>query len=205
MLKKIYYLSLYSYMDAYNYTISPYSSTKFKDFIQDVLGLVSYPPFTLTDSNVEKMWQILVAEKRYDPVVRIIKDYDDTSVPNVDDGQVQALFEDWTVRLLNIIAKTYDYYTTLLNTYAAAQSDLMADIKATSKNKVKFNDTPQNPNNDSVYEGDNYITHFTSTEGETSSPLTSKIMRLKEIQDHYKRTLRDWVNEVGRVFYTEKD
>ena len=80
----------------------------------------------------------------------------------------------------------------------------MADIKATSKNKVKFNDTPQNPNNDSVYEGDNYITHFTSTEGENSSPLMSKIMRLKEIQDNYKDLMSTWVRDFERIFYQEE-
>ena len=93
---------------------------------------------------------------------------------------------------------------TMLDNYAAAKDELMADIKATSKNKVKFNDTPQNPNGATgVYEGDDYITHFTSTEGENSSPLMSKIMRLKEIQDNYKDLMSIWVNDFRKLFYEE--
>ena len=110
----------------------------------------------------------------------------------------------WGIKFISLLNDTYEYYTTLLGQYAAAKSDLMADIKATSKNKVKFNDTPQNPNNDSVYEGDNYITHFTSTEGENSSPLMSKIMRLKEIQDNYKDLMSTWVRDFERIFYQEE-
>ena len=93
---------------------------------------------------------------------------------------------------------------TMLGAYADAQSKLMDDIKATSKNKVKFNDTPQNPNSAGVYEGDNYITHFTATEGETSSELMSKIMRLKEIQDNYKDLMSIWVRDFERIFYQEE-
>ena len=88
--------------------------------------------------------------------------------------------------------------------YAAAKADLMADITATSKNAVKFNDTPQNQNVGSKYEGDDYITHFTSTEGETKSPLMTKIMRLKEIQDNYKDLLSIWVRDFERIFYQEE-
>ena len=80
----------------------------------------------------------------------------------------------------------------------------MDDIKATSKNKVKFNDTPQNPNAEGVYEGDNYITHFTATEGESSSELNSKIMRLKEIQHNYRDMMSTWVKDFERLFYQEE-
>ena len=38
------------------------------------------------------------------------------------------------------------------------------------------------------------------TKGETSSPLMTKMMRLKEIQDHYKNLIADWVNEFERLF-----
>lgn len=110
---------------------------------------------------------------------------------------------DFFMKLLSIINDTHDYYMTLLSNYAAAKAELMDDIVATSRNKVKFNDTPQNPNTGDTYEGDNYITHFTATEGENSSPLMSKIMRLKEIQDNYKDLMSIWVNDFRKLFYEE--
>ena len=117
---------------------------------------------------------------------------------------IETGYINWIYKLLSLLNMTHDYYVTLLTNYNAAKEDLMADITATSKNAVKFNDTPQNPNTGGVYEGDNYITHFTATEGETRSPLMTKIMRLKEIQDAYKNCMADWVKEFERIFYQEE-
>ena len=117
---------------------------------------------------------------------------------------ITEAYKNWIYKLISLLNETYEYYTTLLANYTSAKADLMADIKATSKNKVKFNDTPQNPNTFEVYEGDNYITHFTSTEGENSSPLMSKMMRLKEIQDNYKDLMSTWVRDFEKIFYQEE-
>lgn len=114
--------------------------------------------------------------------------------------EMQKAIKEWRFSLVSLLCMNYEYYSPILAFYRAAKSDMMNDIKATSKNTVKFNDTPQNNNSTSVYEGDNYLTHFTKTENETSSPLTSKIMRLKEIQDNYKNVMADWVKEFERIF-----
>lgn len=116
----------------------------------------------------------------------------------------EKAFLQWVYKFISLLNDTHEYYITMLSNYAEAQSHLMDDINATSKNKVKFNDTPQNPNTEGIYEGDNYITHFTATEGETSSELMSKIMRLKEIQDNYKDMMSTWVRDFERIFYTEE-
>ena len=115
------------------------------------------------------------------------------------------MFEDWVAKLVAIIGKTYPYYNAVLTAYAGAEATLMADVTATSMNKVRFNDTPQNAGSGGTYEGEDYMTHFTRTDGESSTPLTTKINRLREIQDQYKRTMADWLKEVGRVFLPEGD
>lgn len=99
---------------------------------------------------------------------------------------------------------TWDYYSTLMKEYANARNELMSDIKALSTSKNYFNDTPQTPNVDDVYEGDNFLTTFTKNVGETSSPLTSKIMRLKELQEHYKMILEDWLNNLEDTTFEEE-
>lgn len=99
---------------------------------------------------------------------------------------------------------TWDYYSTLMREYANAKNELMSDIKALSTSKNYFNDTPQTPNENDVYEGDNYISTFTKNVGETSSPLTSKIMRLKELQEHYKMILEDWLNNLEDTTFEEE-
>ena len=174
----------------------------FKDIILAVFNLDSTsdwknPLWTLTDTNVEKLWELCFARYYNTFAFKIVKRFDEGE-PSLE--EIQNAIQKWFMNFCNAISQSYDYYNTLLTAYASASATLMDDIKATSKNKVKFNDTPQNPNNDSVYEGDNYITHFTATEGETSSPLMTKIMRLKEIQDHFKSVMADWVEYMQKCW-----
>lgn len=178
----------------------PFESKTLK-YICDELGIAPTTlPFALTDIYVEGLWQRMIA-RYFDDYLFVIRKAFNEEEPNND--EVDSNFCRWIVRFFSFVAQTYDYYTTLLNFYADEKANLMEDIKATSKNKVKFNDTPQNPNSLGVYEGDDYITHFTSTEGETSSPLMSKMMRLKEIQDHYKDLMEDWVDKASKLFIEE--
>ena len=177
--------------------IAPYESKTLK-FICDELGIAPTTlPFTLNDIYVEGLWQ-RVASRYYDDYVLVIKKHCNEPAP--DQEELTHAFVRWIEKFLTFIAQTYEYYFLILEAYADAQGTLMDDIKATSKNKVKFNDTPQNANTGDTYEGDNYITHFTKTEGETSSPLMTPIMRLKEIQDHVKRVWADWVEEAEKLF-----
>lgn len=177
--------------------IAPYNSKTLK-FICDEIGVSPTTlPFALNDTYVEGLWQRVVS-RYYDEYVLVLKKCCNEPAP--DQEELTNAFIRWLERFLNFVAQTFDYYGTLLNFYADEKANLMEDIKATSKNNVKFNDTPQNPNSAGVYEGDDYITHFTKTEGETSSPLMSKMMRLKEIQDHFKNLWADWVNKAEKLF-----
>ena len=146
---------------------------------------------------MEALWQRVVARYFKEYLFKIEK-YFNEDEPSL--SEIDHAINDWLINYLNLVAQTGEYYMTLIDIYDDEKANLMEDIRAISKNKVKFNDTPQNPNTADVYEGDDYITHFTSTEGETSSPLMSKMMRLKEIQDHYKNLIADWVNEFERLF-----
>lgn len=182
-------------------SLFPYEATPLKQIVEDEAGfdLTNYP-VNLNSDIVKDLWQRIIARYNDDYIFRIvIKD----NVSSPSQSEATNEFYKWLTRVMNFIAQTYEYYSTLLGVYAGAKASLMEDIKATSKNKVKFNDTPQNPNNLGVYEGDDYITHFTSTEGETSSPLMSKMMRLKEIQDHYKDLMEDWVDKASKLFIEE--
>ena len=182
-------------------SLFPYEAMPLKQIVEDEAGfdLTNYP-VNLNSDIVKDFWQRIIARYNDDYLFRIVIK-DNVSSPSASDF-TNAWYK-WITKVMNFIAQTHEYYSTLLGEYATAKASLMADIKATSKNKVKFNDTPQNPNTAGVYEGDDYITHFTSTEGETSSPLMSKMMRLKEIQDHYKDLMEDWVNKASGLFIEE--
>ena len=117
--------------------------------------------------------------------------------------ELVSLAREWGYKFVSLLNMTYEYYVPLLTMYRNAKANLMDDITATSSNTVKFNDTPQNANTGGVYEGDDYITHFTKTENTSSSPLESKINRLKEIQEGYKNVMADWVKEFEKIFMEE--
>ena len=200
MLNKIYYISFY---DLEEYT--PFTKFNMETFIKFLLGeesLTGYqvPSDISTNAVYNELLSCVMGKYWNHAFAKIIKNLNEELT---EEDYEKALWQ-WGIKFISLLNDTYEYYTTLLGLYASAKDDLMADIKAISKNKVKFNDTPQNPNNDSVYEGDNYITHFTATEGENSSPLMTKIMRLKEIQDNYKDLMSIWVRDFERVFFQEE-
>ena len=201
MLKKIYF---YKYSDIDNQYF-PFKKISLDAFIENALDLESITGLELpsdisTNTIYNDLISLVLGKYNEHGIIKIVKCFDEEAPSS---EEISAAYKNWIYKLISQLNETYEYYTTLLAQYSSAKADLMADIKATSKNKVKFNDTPQNPNTAQVYEGDNYITHFTSTEGENSSPLMSKMMRLKEIQDNYKDLLSTWVRDFERIFFQE--
>ena len=198
MLNKVYYYSLEELIEQV-----PYSQDmpSFKSVIETIFGEgeLTKLPFALTEENIEVLWQEFYGRYYQKACFKIvIPMYSSPTHEDIEKG-----YTNWVMKLLSAIAHSYEYHNTLLNLYKNAKADLMADIKAISENKVYFNDTPQNANTEGIYEGDNYITHFTKNKGENSSPLMTKQMRLKEIQDHYKDVLSDWIREISRVMLPE--
>ena len=200
MTKKVYYYSFKDFDEKLGTTyFNPYNTESLEDTLQALLlepSLSEYP-YNVQSAGMEALWQRVVA-RYYKEYLFKIEKYFNEDEPS--QSEIEQAMNDWLINYLNLVAQTAEYYMTLLTIYDDEKANLMEDIRAISKNKVKFNDTPQNPNTADVYEGDDYITHFTSTEGETSSPLMTKMMRLKEIQDHYKNLIADWVNEFERLF-----
>lgn len=212
MIKKVIYYRLDELDNSYGLPliIKPFNiGGTFKDFLDDLLGATYYPSVqtNVNDSNVKKLWTSVVSKYFYHAIVKMILPFD-TPESYLDTAEYTQLllneYKKWVYKYLSLLDETSTYYLPLLKYYDDSANKLMDDIKATSKNAVKFNDTPQNPNTGGAYEGDNYITHYTSTEGENSSPLMSKMMRLKEIQDNYRNLMSQWVKDFERIYYQEE-
>lgn len=202
MLKKVYYYNLQDVNSDYY----PFAKMDLVNFLKSVWGTETLADWELpsdltTNATIYNELISLVFGRFHEhAIIKVVKYVNEDPSEN----EIFQKFMAWVNKFVSWLNDSHDYYVTLLTNYASAKADLMADITATSKNKVKFNDTPQNPNTSDVYEGDNYITHFTATEGETKSPLMTKIMRLKEIQDAYKDAMSDWVKSFERIFYQEE-
>lgn len=199
MIRKVYYLSLK------DYEYSPFAKFDYIDILKELFDdeeLTQHivPNDISSNSAIyNELAQMVFSRYRNLAIGKVIKECD----AELETEDYDAVWNEFQYRYLSLLNETYEVYITLLTNYASARDSLMADIKAISKNKVKFNDTPQNSNASGTYEGDDYITHFTSTEGENSSPLMSKMMRLKEIQDNYRDLMSDWTNDFHRIFYEE--
>ena len=203
--KKVYYSleEVYKVYASVSVTL-PYAIKNLKEISDALFTTPPTYPITLNDTNITKLWNEIYARFYKEAIITFkIPLYADEN--SIESSDIEEKYQEWFLRLVSIISRTYPYYNTLLATYSDAQSHLMDDIKAISKNTIKFNETPQNYDTSGVYEGDNHLTNFTKTEGENASPLSSKIMRLKEIQDHYKKVLNDWVDEFHCLFIEEGD
>ena len=201
MIKKVYYYKFSDLDDTY----LPFSKGNLANLIISILELEDLTGLTLpadisTNAVYNELISLVIGRYYEHAIIKIVKYLNEEPT----EEEIKENLQKWCYKLISLLNQTYEYYTTLLGVYTSAKADLMADVKATSKNKVKFNDTPQNTNESGTYEGDNYITHFTATEGENSSPLMTKIMRLKEIQDNYRSLMSQWVQDFERIFYQEE-
>ena len=202
MLRKVYYFNLQDI----NADYYPFAKVDLAGFLksvwdtEDLTGWLLPSDLTSNASLYNELTSLVFGRYSDNAIVKIVKYVNEEPTTE----EIYQAFMKFVSKFVSWLNDTHDYYITLLTNYNTAKADLMADITATSKNKVKFNDTPQNPNTEGIYEGDNYITHFTATEGETKSPLMTKIMRLKEIQDAYKDAMSDWVKSFERIYYEEE-
>ena len=175
-----------------------------KSFLANILGVsesdlsgYQLPSDLTTNASIYNELASLIYGRYYDEyMIKIVK------MPNeeITSDDIGHALSKWGNRFISKLNMTYEYYVPLLTMYRNAKANLMDDVESTSSNKIKFNDTPQNANTSDVYEGDDYINQFTKTEGLTKTQLTSKINRLREIQDGYKNVMADWVKEFEMLF-----
>lgn len=168
----------------------PYNASLLGTLISGV-GITGYP-LDLTKDSIKQLWQNFYAR---------FFDYYMMKKGTCVQSELSTLMWDtndtlsWFTRFLNVLNNTYPYYNALLTNYANEEAKLMDNVKASSSSKTGFNDTPQQPNESGTYESTDYLTNFSKTSGESESELSPKIIRLKEIQDNYKRVMNDWLLE----------
>lgn len=187
MIKYTYY-SLY---DVLNY--SPYSDqlTTLKDLCNSYSINITKYPFDLENTEISNLYRALYSRYLNHAIIK----KEGNEIYEMKDVQI------WLSTLLSILERNADYYITVLSIYNNEKTKLMDSIKSTNIATQKYNDTPQNPNSESVYEGDNYLTSFTKNESNNETELNTKIVRIAEIEQNYSRIIDKWVKEFERIFY----
>lgn len=100
-------------------------------------------------------------------------------------------------KIYNIYTYKADKYLTLLKYYTVSRNKLLDGIKSRSSATNRFNDTPQVEGN---FIAETYTTNITLAENEVTSDKDTLMIRLAEIQEHYKEVWNDFLNEFKRVF-----
>ena len=103
------------------------------------------------------------------------------------------------------VIRDYKYYSTILNAYKTQESKLLEDIKTATDSFSGFNDTPQNKNVDNKYTSDEYLTNYSKSHSESTSPISTPMARLREVQDSYSDVMDSWVLGFDDFFYEEEN
>lgn len=106
-------------------------------------------------------------------------------------------------KVISILMATYDRYSTLLSLYEANTQKLMNPLKSTNKNVMRFNDTPQNEEENDEFENDAHVSNLTTNKSESEIDNSTTMARLKEIQENYNQTFDKWLKEFDPLFVDE--
>lgn len=187
-------------------TYTPYDGVTLGSCLHDT-GLLANAPIWDSYANeelkdyIEDLWQILYA--RFYNWYCAYLDYDyttDEEATITEDVAVEFLY-----RFINVLVMSYDKYSVLLGYYDAQKSNLLDKIETTFGGTNRFNDTPQNEEGSTDFSNDDHVSNITITDNTSSTDGESPMMRLKEIQDHYKEVMDDWCNLFKKLFIPEED
>lgn len=95
------------------------------------------------------------------------------------------------------IIGSWERFSMLLQSYTALKSKMLAPVKTTTKSSVKVKDTPQmeiDPFSNA------YNAAVTANEGTAEEDRETSAGRLRELWEHYRAIIRDWSDEIGKVF-----
>lgn len=124
------------------------------------------------------------------PLDTVIGYYDPTEVLYPEEvGNVKRAMDAWR-------GLTLKKYGMILDAYSAWQEKMFGNILVTSRNW--FNDTPESKNLNSENEDLTHLTSFGKNQSEEQGG--TPMQRIDEIQQAYRNTFQDWLNEFIRYF-----
>lgn len=162
-------------------------------------------PFDLVGVNIKSFNQ---ADDDYNLLSAIYGRYSDeivyyaSSKINNENEEHKLKLAKFLNKLLDVYQYVSDKYITLLTYYGEKRNSLLDGIKVITDSINKFNDTPVV---EGSYLSDNFVTNISSNKTTLSNEKDTLIMRLAEIQDHYKEVYKDFINEFKRIFITNME
>ena len=183
----------------------PAGAVRFGDYFTDVVETMTgadktdhydaifktYPIFTWastqweTDSRVVGVLNLLSARFR------------DNWAAWGDEDDPQTVFVEAWDRLFAEVIGTFDRYSVLLQGYAEVKAHLLDPVEVETSNVAKVKDTPQ-----SVIDpfSDSYNAAVTVNTGTVKDGRLTNPEKLRAVWDNYRAILRDWSDDIGRIF-----
>ena len=106
-------------------------------------------------------------------------------------------------KFLNVMNLTMPKYIPLLYQYEQNYQDLLRKVESETESFSRFNDTPQNEQDEVDYNTDDYATTMGRNKSVSKVDSNSIPLKLKELQENYKSIVLEWSNEFDMIFIDE--
>ena len=121
-------------------------------------------------------------------------------IEDEEDGYEDAMYKALT-KIIGVIDLTLPRYIPLLQQNEYASTDPIAPVSSVSKNKTRFNDTPQDGGD---FNNDPHATNVSESENETSVDSASLMERLDQLFKNFRSIILEWSNEFNQLFFKEE-
>ena len=122
------------------------------------------------------------------------------NIEDEEDGYEDAMYKALT-KIIGVIDLTLPRYIPLLQQNEYASTDPIAPVSSVSKNKTRFNDTPQDGGD---FNNDSHATNVSESENETSVDSASLMERLDQLFKNFRSIILEWSNEFNQLFFKEE-
>ena len=106
-------------------------------------------------------------------------------------------------KFINILNLTMPKYIPILYQYEKNYEDMLRKVESESESFSRFNDTPQNEQDEVDYNTEDYATNMGKNKSVSKIDSNSLPNKLKELQENFKSIILEWSNEFDMMFIDE--
>ena len=106
-------------------------------------------------------------------------------------------------KFINVMNLTMPKYIPILYQYKKNYEDILRKVESESESFARFNDTPQNEQDEVDYNTPEYATNMGKNKSVSKVDSNSLPLKLKELQENFKTIILEWSNEFDMIFIDE--
>lgn len=171
-----------------------------------VLNLIGFKanseviPVTTINNYIDDLINIVFNRHSDDYIAEIkhyLCEYEDEDV-DLSNASYNALN-----KLINVINLTAPRYIPILVSYLDNYEEPIKMLESISESLTRYNDTPQNDQDDVDYNTPSYATNMGKNKNVSKIDSGSVIERLKSLTESFRSVILDWSNEFNQLFLND--